>query len=525
MACIEARRPRILPAVSDAAPLSPPSASSARKWFLAFVCIGIGLRLLRYLVDMPLWGDEACIGLNIINRGYADLLKPLDYAQVAPLGFLFSERAAYDALGMSEYAMRLLPMLAGVGGFVLFAYWARLVAAPAAAAIAVGVMAVSNYSVRYAVEFKPYGYDFFASLILLVPATLFLLTNRTRWLALLIAIVPLALSLSFPAVFVAGGIALALLASVGRPRPARVILTLLYGIVLVGCFAALLKLTTAGQYQSNRTNMTQYWEDAFPPANPLRLLLWLLQQHTGNMFAYPFGAKNGLSTISFVAFLVGLFNWIKTRRGVWATLVVAPFVLTFTAAVFRRYPYGDSARIEQHLAPAIVLLIGIGAAWLIENLPKQQQSKRLWALILYCGLLALGGYITGYYCFHPYQTRPDAEARKLVRGFLRQATPQTLIVVLQPRRDTQPNFQWYLRQRQSQITWDGEHDRAWQSQSRPLVVASTVVRPGLEEQLLRQLGRKPSAHVAQYVHLGPKQAPPDYFEAFAFPAVATTLPP
>ncbi|MGD1275776.1 MAG: hypothetical protein ABR964_00965 [Tepidisphaeraceae bacterium] len=511
--------------MSDAAPLSPPSTSSAQKWFIAFVCIGIGLRLLRYLVDMPLWGDEAFVGLNILNRSYGDLLKPLDYAQVAPLGFLFSQRAAYGALGMSEYAMRLLPMLAGVGGFVLFAYWARLLATPAAAAIAVGVMAVSNYSIRYAVELKPYGYDFFASLILLVPATLFLLTNRRRWLALLIAIVPMALSLSFPAVFIAGGIALALLASVGRARPATVILTVLYGVVLVGCFAALMKLTTAGQYQLNQANMTQYWKDAFPPANPLRLLLWLLQVHTGNMFAYPFGAKNGLSAINFLVFLVGLRQWIKTRRGDWAVLLVAPFALTFVAAVFRRYPYGDSARIEQHLAPAIVLLIGVGAAWLIENLPKQQQSKRLCALILCCGLLALGGYFAGYYCFHPYQTWPDAQARKLVRGFLRQATPQALIVVLEPRRDTQPNFQWYLRERQSQITWDGEHDRAWQSQSRPLVVASTVVRPGLEEQWLRQLGRKPSAHVSQYVHLGPKQAPPDYFEAFAFPAVEATSPP
>src|SRR6185436_4942727 len=46
-----------------------------------FVALGIALRLIRYLLHFPLWGDETMAAANFLDRGYADLLKPLDYGQ------------------------------------------------------------------------------------------------------------------------------------------------------------------------------------------------------------------------------------------------------------------------------------------------------------------------------------------------------------------------------------------------------------------------------------------------------------
>ena len=63
-----------------------------RKWLLIFLLLGILLRLLRWGLAMPVWGDEAAIGLNIIRRDYLDLLRPLDFSQVAPLLFLWIQR-------------------------------------------------------------------------------------------------------------------------------------------------------------------------------------------------------------------------------------------------------------------------------------------------------------------------------------------------------------------------------------------------------------------------------------------------
>ena len=116
-------------------------------------------------------GDEAAVGINILDRDYRGLLQPLGYGQVAPIGFLWSERAVYQVLGMSELAMRLLPTLAGTAALFVPARWAKVVASPLAAVIAVGILAVGNYPVFRCVELKPYAGDLLASMALLYLAT------------------------------------------------------------------------------------------------------------------------------------------------------------------------------------------------------------------------------------------------------------------------------------------------------------------------------------------------------------------
>src|SRR5438067_244951 len=59
---------------------------------MAFVALGVLARLIRYLVDYPIWHDEAFLAVNFWDRDYADLLRPLDYGQVAPWLFLVVER-------------------------------------------------------------------------------------------------------------------------------------------------------------------------------------------------------------------------------------------------------------------------------------------------------------------------------------------------------------------------------------------------------------------------------------------------
>ena len=490
---------------------------------MVFLGIGIFLRVFRYAIDMPVWGDEAFIGLNIINRSFSQLLTPLDYAQVAPPGFLLGERAMYEWMGMGEYSMRLLPMLAGLGALVLFAYWARLLASPAAAAVAVGIMAVGNYPVRYAVELKPYGIDMLASLLLLVPGTLYFLRKSPGWLIVLIVVLPVCLTISFPAIFVAGGIGLALLIHLRGSTRKILVVTIVYALVAALCFLILVKISVNGQFKATQRGMTVYWADAFPPSGFKRLAVWLIEVHTGNMFAYPFGAKNGGSVVSFLALAVGL-GAIFRGRGVWLPcILLGPFVLNFIAAVLRRYPYGDSARVLQHLAPATVILIAVGVVWVIERFFPDSQ-RRAKALATLCWLLvALGGYIFLYYVFHPYQTRPDADARNLVRLFWRQVPADATVAVLEKRADVQVNFQWYLRAGEDghDIVWDAGEDSSWHDRPGTVWVVTTQRRMNLGAELAAEMGRQPTAIVSQDVHLGPKQLPPDHFEVIEFSAAAS----
>ncbi|NJN16607.1 MAG: hypothetical protein HC822_10195 [Oscillochloris sp.] len=84
--------------------------------WLAWVIIlgGMALRLIPYRFNRSLWFDEAALALNIIQRDYARLLEPLDLRQTGPIGFLFAERFAFELFGSSEYALRLVPLLASL---------------------------------------------------------------------------------------------------------------------------------------------------------------------------------------------------------------------------------------------------------------------------------------------------------------------------------------------------------------------------------------------------------------------------
>lgn len=467
-------------------------------------------------MNMPVWGDESALALNLLNRGYAALWQPLDINQVAPIGFLYAERWMYTHFGMSEWSMRFLPMLAGVAAMVLFAGWSRLLASDLAAVIATGILAVGNYLVRYAVELKPYGFDFFSAMLLLLPATMFLLRRQTRWLLCLIALTPAALALSYPAIFVAGGVGVALALAVRRMSPSQIALGAGLGLVMIGSFWFLNWRVAAGQYQSTRSAMFDYWQGAFPPANPLRLIWWLILIHTGNMFEYPFGGANGASTGSFLVFVVGLMAWWRLRRWDLRCLMLAPFALNFAAAAMRRYPYGQSARVAQSLAPAIILLIGVGAATLIEWLTSDPLKRLKSRQIIFAGLLVFGGLVAADTVLHPYKSRDDAEARQVIHDMFQRAAATDTIAVLMPRDKVQVTLQWYLRRQDRRITWNAAVDRSWVGKTGPVWVLNLKPAAGLQQRLKTDLRRPLIFYELKEANHDLETVPLRYWELFGF---------
>ena len=92
------------------------------------VGLGVLVRLVRYLVVYPIWHDEAFLAVNFLDRGYLDLLRPLDYMQVSPILFLWIELTVVRWLGFCEWSLRLFPAICGLAGVFLFRHVAaRLV--------------------------------------------------------------------------------------------------------------------------------------------------------------------------------------------------------------------------------------------------------------------------------------------------------------------------------------------------------------------------------------------------------------
>jgi len=307
----------------------------ARRWTGILLAVGVVWRLIRYGLAFPLWGDEAGLMLSVVQRrGYAELLRPLEYVQVAPLGFLAAQFAVVRQWGTSEYALRAFPLVTGLAALLLFARLAWLTLPPLGAVSALGVLTASHYVTRYSLDVKPYGSDLMVSALLLLLAVRWSWEpERRRWPVLLILVTPIALALSYPGVFVAGAVALGLVPILRRrARPGDWVLFTTYVAVVTLSFAGLMTLSAAAQYGRVRGFMVAYWSRGFPPADPLRLLVWLLDVHTAEMMSYPLGGKNGASAVTALLCLVGIRQLLTRGQADLLRLLGGTFALTLVAA-------------------------------------------------------------------------------------------------------------------------------------------------------------------------------------------------
>jgi hypothetical protein len=388
----------------------------------AFVALGLSLRLSRYLLHFPLWGDEHMLAVQFLDRGYGDLLRPLDFGQVCPLLFLWVELSVVKLLGFNEWSLRLLPTVCSLASVLVFRNLAARSLHGWPQTLAIAVFAVSYYPIRHGAEAKPYAGDLLCSLVLLSLAASWLdQPQRAVRLWALAAAAPLCVGFSFTAAFVAGGVALTLLPSVWRQkRPALWLAYAACGIGLLITFGLLywvhLRPILAA---TNKDLVGNQWSTAFPPlAEPLRLVVWLVQEHAGRMMAYPLGGERGGSAATLLLCLVALGVLWRERRRQLVALALMPFALGLLAAAMRKYPYGDSARTMQYIAPAVCLLTGLGLSSLITWCPGAIHKRRL--LVGSLSLLAvIGGGLLIKDLARPYKHEHDFVNREFARWFWR----------------------------------------------------------------------------------------------------------
>jgi hypothetical protein len=417
---------RALPAGAALRPLNDlDRGEQARLRQLAwcFVLVGLGLRAARYLLAFPLWCDEYQLAANLLDRNLADLLRPLDNNQVAPIGFLWVEWLVTRLMGFNEWSLRLFPLACGMAALCLFHQLARRCLEGWTCLAAVALFSVSYYPLRLACEVKPYSADL---AFVLVVALLLLgrpgrpFAARRAWL--LAAATPVGLLISYPSVFVLGAasatIGLHILLAARRgdwPRRGVLPAYLAFNVVLVGSFAGVMQLSAAAQYRSTASEMLASWADAFPPwRQPWKLPVWFLRAHTSEIFAYPVGAENGGSLLTAAAFALGCPALWRRGQGCVVLFQAALFGLTMAAACLERYPYGGHARLAQHLAPGICLIAAAGLGAALERFSRNGNVRWAFSGLLWaCLALAVG--IGMRDVARPYKDAVDFEHRSLAR--------------------------------------------------------------------------------------------------------------
>jgi hypothetical protein len=333
--------------------------------FAAWGLIALGgvLRLRQYLVNRSLWLDEAMLALNIIERDFRGLLKPLDHEQGAPLGFLQLEKLAATLFGNGELSLRLLPLLAGCASLVLFYLLIRRMLAPAGTLTALALFAISPTLVYYSSEVKQYSFDVFIALLLLLLAFRAQLSLSvagdpspvTRYLLPVFG--ALALWFSHPALFILAAIgAVTLLDNIIQRNRAGILSTLAMGAGWLVSFGALYFVSL--RQLSGNEFLLGYWDDYFLP-HPLDVG-WMLNAMQA-LFRNPGGVEGFPSIVFLLIAACGALALFARQKKVTGSLLLV-FVFALAASSVRKYPF--AGRMMLFSVPLLFLFLGAAADWL-----------------------------------------------------------------------------------------------------------------------------------------------------------------
>jgi hypothetical protein len=123
----------------------------------------------------------------------------------------------------------------------------------------------------------------------------------------------------------------------------------------------------------------------------------------------------------------GIALW-RSRRRALLMLLISPFILMFIAAALGMYPYGGSARTNQHIAPAVCLLAGVGLLAIFRGLWAPRiafHAARIAAVAM--AVIIVAGMIADV--ASPTKRTSDALAREFARDFGQRAGPGDRLVI------------------------------------------------------------------------------------------------
>lgn len=338
------------PALSPAPPRSQRYVAGAAT---VLVALGLAIRLRQYLSLRSIWNDEALLALNIIDRGFADLLRPLDFNQGAPVGFLWGVKLSILVFGPGEFALRLVPLLAGCVSVVLFWFLARSVLSGIPALLCLFLFAVSSGPVYYATETKQYSVDLCLT-VLVAYVTVVMLRQPPRRLvvAAWAATCATVIWFSHPVVFVVAAVSAValLLAAADRDRARLRLIGSGVGLWVASLVVDYLVVLRA---LGANAALNGYWADGFAPSSGGLggLWSWLGVRFT-SLLSDPLGM--GFVDLAVVPVLAGLVALPFLRRE-GAVLSVIPLA-AFAAATLHLYPL--KWRLALYLVPVLLLALG-----------------------------------------------------------------------------------------------------------------------------------------------------------------------
>jgi hypothetical protein len=388
-------------------------------WAAAGVIACAGACVLIYFGRQarPLWVDEEMLALNARDRSFRELAGGLLLGQAAPLGWLALERASMLTLGLSERAVRALPVFWGLLTLITAVWVGRRWLGPVGAAILALLCSVGNDVWFFALELKHYSADTFGGLLMPslaawameAPADQPRRTIRRAdvwWIA-----AGLMQWFSYGALFVTPACGFVILWLIWRRAGARVA----WRAAVMSLFwiaGAALHYYLGIRSASNSAYLREYWMAAFPPVSggASETLRWVAGAIAG-LAKSPGGTSYAL--LFWIVAIAGLVISGRERSalGIMNTTVMPSALLL---ALLRMVPL--SGRLSLWIVPSLYVGIATAGDTAVRELVSAVQTRR-WliaavalAFFAPAAVLCADIYRTGEF---DIKTRPAGSAHSL----------------------------------------------------------------------------------------------------------------
>jgi uncharacterized membrane protein len=362
--------------------VAPASGASQRMMLIALVPIMIGavLRLAVYLDALPFRVDELRLAANLFERSFAELTRPLDHAQTAPIGYLWLQKLALLLPGSRELTLRLISLVAGIASLYLFYVVGRRVTRPLGMLFALTLMALSPILLLRSSDLKQYSLDGMLTIAMVALALPLLERYRRRRMIWLGVFGAAALLLSHSALFVAGSTALTLVFFGWTGHHRSLTRAALVTGAAWGALALVIYVIHVHDMQANPAVTAWFAPDFMPLPRSFADLLWFARAFD-DLFASAGITQVGIAAI---LFLLGLRALVPDRWPLLSMLVL-PIVLALLASALQRYPF--TGRLLTFAVPLVLLLTAIGFQALTESLVRYRWLVAgLAALILFVAM-------------------------------------------------------------------------------------------------------------------------------------------
>lgn len=347
---------------------------------------GAALAIIQFFYNRSLWLDESVLALNIIHKSHFELLKPLNYTQVAPILFLQIEKIFSELIPNSEFGLRLFPLISYLLSLSLFYKIIKKIHQNYYTIIFSLSLFVFNATLfYYSSEVKQYMSD----VLVLTSVYYFILKDyknpkyKYYYLGIIGAII-IFLSNVAPIILFTAGIYL-LYEYLRYEKKYFLNLTV---ISVVWASSFLLYYFLFIHSHPSRNIMLAIWSSAFMPANPLDIKFYYFLFEKANMIVhslFQFGRYSGI--ILSVLILTGIISLIRKRRMDIIILTVTPLILHLILSGIKLYPF--DTRLILYTCPCIIIICSFGFDYLVNILFSDLKIERLRFLAVFIPLIFL----------------------------------------------------------------------------------------------------------------------------------------